>query len=221
MHFQLNNWCTCCTSIHPWITAALVLWKNGRQSWSIHHSDIHYDKLAQLVHLLIIITAALCLHTRWSESTWCAIVDYVIVMIVHQYSQRLANYEWNPDSHVTQVVVPVAEALVNDKCERHLCQHTKKGPDSEHFQGNADKVLMKECWEEEHHYTSPVFWHASSNQRLVEVAQTPPVHWNVPVLPKILHSVCIPPVSVELSVSEAQELSKCVQRWMEEPIECK
>lgn len=152
---------------------------------------------------------------------WCAIVDYVIVMIVHQYSQRLPYYEWNPNSHVAQVVVPVAEAVVNDKCERHLCEHPKKGPHPEHFQGNTDKVLMKERWQEKHHYASSGFWHASSNQGFVEVTQTPSVHWNVPVLPKILHSVCIPPVLVELPVCEAQELSKCVQCWMEEPIECK
>lgn len=165
--------------------------------------------------------SCLGLQEMWSQCSRCPIVDYVIVMIVHQYRQRLPYYEWNPDSHVAQVVVSVAEDVVNDKGKWHLCKHPKKRPHPEHFQGNTDKVLMEECWQEEHHYASQGFWHASSNQRFVEVTQAPSVHWNVPVLPEILHSVCIPPVSVELSVCKTQELSKCVQRWMEEPIECK
>lgn len=70
--------------------------RGGEEGACTRHS-IYNDKATQILQRLVIFTtttaSAFGQKQNLSQGTWGAIVDDVIVMIVHQYSQGLPNHE--------------------------------------------------------------------------------------------------------------------------------
>ena len=85
--------------------------------------------------------------------------------------------------------------------------------------GNRNNDLVQQGTEEKGYKGGHRLGVSAPDQREVQVAHHPKMHRNVPVAPVGIERARVPPVLVELPVSELSELCKEVQVEMEEPIE--
>ena len=112
------------------------------------------------------------------------------VVIVHEDGQRLADDQGQPDQRIGPLRVIREEG--HDVRERDLEQHSRKGPDAEHFEWDGDEVLVKESTDKEDGdgRISPAY--AVRQQRLVKMPQAPLMNRHVPVCPKVLNGTGVP-----------------------------
>lgn len=140
----------------------------------------------------------------------------IVVMDVHQHSDRLADDERDPHGSVAIVAI---QETTHKPSQRNLSHHSHKGPQSKHLQRNTHQVLVEEGRHQEDCGLSQKLVDSLPQHWLIEVSQTPLVNWDIPVGPEICDRLRVPPVFVELSVSKLQQLCHKVHRRVEKPIE--
>ena len=140
----------------------------------------------------------------------------VVVVITGEYAKRLTDDQRYPHRYVGR---RSGQECVDELSERNLEEHTHECPVAEHLEWYADQVLVEEGRHEEHYEGGLQLGEALVQQWLVEVAHCPRVHRYVPRLPEVFDRLGVPPIAVELAVTESHDLCHEVERRVKVPVE--
>eukprot|EP00292_Cryptomonas_paramecium_P007603 CAMPEP_0113705062 /NCGR_PEP_ID=MMETSP0038_2-20120614/26906_1 /TAXON_ID=2898 /ORGANISM="Cryptomonas paramecium" /LENGTH=341 /DNA_ID=CAMNT_0000629993 /DNA_START=471 /DNA_END=1497 /DNA_ORIENTATION=- /assembly_acc=CAM_ASM_000170 len=138
------------------------------------------------------------------------------VAAVEQHDHGLAEHDGQPEDDVARLrrLEPVRQLD-----ERHLRHHAGKGKQAEVAEGDADNELVHHSRDEKDDQSNGLAGPASAAEWAVHVLHHPRVDREVPAAPEVAHRGGVPPITVELAIPEADDLSQNVEVEVEDAVE--
>lgn len=143
-----------------------------------------------------------------------------VAPVIDHDSNRMPNEtEQKPEEDIVELwLLEIRFQHVLNPNQRHIAHHRSESEEVVHFEGKCNNQLMEDGWNKEN---SEIAYHAidiSSSHWVVDMTECPRVDRNIPFFPILLKRVWVPPVSVELAISEVKQLSDDVEKAVEEGV---